>query len=290
MTRLVTSLGYLRLRSPDPQRWREFGRDVIGMEPVETDMGLGFRIDAFPYRLVVTDGDRGLDAAGLQAPDAAAVEEIGRRATEAGSSVEEVSADEAEALGVSGAIRFRDPFGAVLEVFHGPRLEPEPPRRAHVSDFVTGELGAGHYVLGGHDVAAAVGFYRDVLGFEVRNTQRRAGSDAGYPDDRIWFLACNGRHHTVALFEWPEPAELIHFMFEVATIDDVGRALDRAKASGIPQRLSLGRHSNDRMLSFYSLTPDDFTVEIGCDGLVVPLGTPVYETTTGSLWGHERLM
>lgn len=284
----IASFGYLRLSSPEPEAWRSFAVDVVGMAAVDVPAGLGFRVDAHPYRLAVVTGERGVAAAGFEAASCAAVTEVARRVGQAGGSVETVSAAEAEALGVSGAVRFQDPFGTPVEVYHGPRLVPDPPARGHVSGFVTGGLGAGHLVFGGTDVAAALAFYRDVLGFSVRNTQRRAGSEAGYPEDRIWFLACNRRHHSVALFERPGPAELVHFMFEVETLDDVGRAYDRARASGLPQRLSLGRHSNDRMVSFYSSTPDGFTVEVGYDGLEVPLGSPVYETTTGSLWGHER--
>lgn len=287
---LIHSYGYLRLRSGDPEAWRSFAVDVVGMDATPCTDGFDFRVDAHPYRLRVVEGGRGIAAVGLDAGDADGVAAVARRVGDAGVPVEIVAPSEAETLGVSGAVRFRDPFGTPLEVYHGPRLEPDPPARRHVSGFVTGELGAGHYVIGGTDVAAAVDFYVDVLGFEVRNTQRRAGADGAFPDDRIWFLACNGRHHSVALFERPGDVELVHFMVEVDTIDDVGRAYDRARASGLPQRLTLGRHSNDEMLSFYSGTPDGFTVEVGCDGLVVPLGSPVYETTTGSLWGHERLV
>jgi len=269
--------------------WRRFAVDVVGMDAADVPAGLGFRVDAHPYRLAIVEGERGVDAVGFAVGNEADLAEVAERVTSTGATVDVVSAAEAEALGISGAIRFADPWGSTIEVYHGPRLLPDPPVRRHVSGFKTGDLGAGHVVFGGSGVGAALDFYCDVLGFEVRNTQRRAGSTAGYPDDRIWFLACNARHHTVALFERSGPVELVHFMFEVETLDDVGRAYDRALQSGLPQRLTLGRHSNDQMVSFYSSTPDGFTVEIGCDGLVVPLGTPVYETTTGSLWGHERL-
>lgn len=284
----VRSLDHLRLRSPDPERWRTFGVDVLGMDPVDVDGGIGFRIDEHPHRLVIVEGARGVDAIAFDVGSPSALASTAAAAA-GGATVTELAPAEAEAIGVSGAVRLTDPFGATVELVHGPRLLPDPPARRHVSGFVTGELGAGHVVLGGTGAHAAVAFYRDVLGFEVRNTQRRAGSDASYPDDRIWFLGCNGRHHTVALFERPGPCELVHFMVELATLDDVGRAHDRALAAGLPQRLTLGRHSNDRMVSFYTSTPDDFTVEVGCDGLVVPMGQPGYEAASGSLWGHARV-
>lgn len=285
----VGSLGYLRLRSPEPEAWGPFGVDVLGLEAVDVEGGMGFRMDDHSHRLVVVRGERGVDAIGFEVPDERAMEELAAAVAAGGHPVIEVDAGEAERMGVSGAIRFDDPFGAPIELVHGPRRLPAPARRNHVSGFVTGDLGAGHVVLGGTGVEAARAFYVDVLGFELRNTQRRAGSSAPYPEDRIWFLGCNGRHHTLALFERPGPCELVHFMVELATLDDVGRAHDRALASGLPQRLALGRHANDGMVSFYSSTPDGFTVEIGCDGLVVQPGEPVYEATAGSLWGHARV-
>lgn len=285
----VRSLSHLRLRSPDPASWSTFGVDVLGMDAVELPQGFGFRIDEHPHRLVVVAGERGIDGVGFDVGSATALEALSERAARAGFEVSWVNATEAEAIGVSGAARLTDPFGTPVELVHGPRLLPDAPVRRHVSGFVTGELGAGHVVLGGTGVDEALSFYREILGFEVRNTQRRAGSHAGYPQDRIWFLGCNGRHHTVALFERPGPSELVHFMVEVATIDDVGRAHDRALAAGLPQRLTLGRHSNDGMISFYTSTPDDFTVEVGCDGIVVAMGEPEYEATAGSLWGHARV-
>lgn len=284
------SLGYLRLRSPGPEVWRRFGLDVLGMDDVELRGGVGFRMDAHPYRLAVVQGERGIDAVGLDLGGEAELAAAAEAVASSGAEATEVDPAEAEALGVSAIVRCADPFGTPLELYHGPRLLPAPPARRHVSGFLTGELGMGHVVLGGTGVQAALAFYRSVLGFELRNTQRRAGSTATYPDDRIWFLGCNARHHTVALFERPGPAELVHFMVEVEEVDDVGRALDAARAAGIPQRLTLGRHANDGMLSFYSSTPDDFTVEVGCDGTIVSPGEPVYEATAGSLWGHERVL
>lgn len=285
----IRSLGYLRLRSPEPEAWRALGVDVLGMEAVAVQSGIGFRLDDHPHRLVVVAGERGVDAIGFEVAGQEAMAAVAQAVTDAGGDVTEVAPEEAERLGVSGAVRFADSFGMPIELVHGPRLLPDPPARGHVSGFVTGPLGAGHVVLGGTGVEAALEFYVQVLGFELRNTQRRAGSTASWPDDRIWFLGCNGRHHTVAIFERPGPSELVHFMVEVATLDDVGRAHDRALASGLPQRLTLGRHANDGMVSFYSSTPDGFTVEIGCDGLVVEPGDTAYEATAGSLWGHARI-
>ena len=60
-----------------------------------------------------------------------------------------------------------------------------------------------------------------------------------------------------------------HIVFEVEDIDQVGYALERATRAGHPITASLGRHKNDRVLSFYMRSPAGFEVEIGCDARLV---------------------
>jgi 3,4-dihydroxy-9,10-secoandrosta-1,3,5(10)-triene-9,17-dione 4,5-dioxygenase len=79
----------------------------------------------------------------------------------------------------------------------------------------------------------------------------------------------------------------VHLMIEVATLDDVGRALDRCHRRGAPVSSTLGRHANDLMVSFYVQTPGGFDIEYGTDGRRVDDSTWVSrESTTVSLWGH----
>ena len=102
------------------------------------------------------------------------------------------------------------------------------------------------------------------------------------------FLGCNPRHHSLALAPFPAAAGIVHLMIEVATLDDVGRALDRCARRGVPVSATLGRHANDLMVSFYCPTPGGFDVEYGTDGLRVDDATWVSrETTAVSLWGHQ---
>jgi hypothetical protein len=78
-------------------------------------------------------------------------------------------------------------------------------------------------------------------------------------------------------------------MLQTIDMDDVGRALDRAAAAGLTITSSLGRHTNDRMTSFYVRTPSGFDVEYGWGGLEVDddhWTVTSYDAT--SLWGHKR--
>ncbi len=77
-------------------------------------------------------------------------------------------------------------------------------------------------------------------------------------------------------------------MIEVASLDDVGRAMDRCARRGAPASATLGRHANDLMVSFYVRTPGGFDIEYGTDGRLVNDATWVsQETTAISLWGHQ---
>jgi 3,4-dihydroxy-9,10-secoandrosta-1,3,5(10)-triene-9,17-dione 4,5-dioxygenase len=74
----------------------------------------------------------------------------------------------------------------------------------------------------------------------------------------------------------------------VKTVDDVGFALDRVANTKTPLALSLGRHVNDNMLSFYMVSPSGFMVEFGTDADVVDWSRHnVFESTRGSHWGHR---
>ena len=140
--------------------------------------------------------------------------------------------------------------------------------------------------------SAAFDFYTEVLGFRLRDSMRMpAEFFGGAPGDPpVWFrfLGCNPRHHSLALVPVPAAPGLVHLMIEVASLDDVGLALDRCTRRGAPVSGTLGRHANDHMVSFYVRTPGGFDVEYGTDGLLVDDATWISrETTAVSLWGHS---
>ena len=79
-----------------------------------------------------------------------------------------------------------------------------------------------------------------------------------------------------------------HFMLEANSIDDVGSALDLASKTGVPVVSTLGRHSNDQMVSFYMSTPSGVEVEYGWGGRLVDDATwQVQRHDRGTLWGHK---
>ena len=58
-------------------------------------------------------------------------------------------------------------------------------------------------------------------------------------------------------------------MSPVNTLDEVGHTLDRHAETGTPISAGLGKHTNDHMISFYSVSPSGFDVEIGRGGRLI---------------------
>ncbi|HWL44788.1 MAG TPA: VOC family protein [Ilumatobacter sp.] len=284
----IQSLGYLRVRSSKLDEWETFARDVLGFMPAygpDADAQY-YRLDKYPYRFVVVPGDdAGLEAVGYEVGDDRDLAAVAARLEAAGVAVKLGDAEAAKERLVSGYLAFEDPAGVPVEIFYGPILDHVPVVTPKVSGFVTGDMGMGHVVVNVPEIDPAVDFYRDVLGFHSRNTWN-------FNAMSMAFLGCNPRHHTLAFGAGlPIPGQLIHFMVEAATIDDVGYAQDRCLDAGVTVSSSIGKHTNDHMISFYCVSPDGYMVEFGWGGL--QLGEPeqltTYQITKPSFWGHRPL-
>lgn len=105
------------------------------------------------------------------------------------------------------------------------------------------------------------------------------------------FLHCNPRHHTLAIGQrspqMPTDRFIAHFMVQVNDIDTVGRAYDRALDHEVPVVRTLGRHENDRMLSFYIRSGAGFDIEFGTGALEIDDDWVVSEVMAASTWGHR---
>jgi 3,4-dihydroxy-9,10-secoandrosta-1,3,5(10)-triene-9,17-dione 4,5-dioxygenase len=291
----IRSLGYLRIEATDMAKWREYGLNVLGMvEGKGADPeALYLRMDDFPARLVICPGESDrLAQAGWEAADAAELDEIRASLESHGVPYKEGTAEQLADRRVAEMVVFDDPSGNTLEVFQGIALEHRRVVSPYGHRFVTGEQGLGHVVLSTHDDDAALRFYRDVLGFRLRDSMRLPPQLVGRPADGppAWlrFFGCNPRHHSLAFLPMPTPSGIVHLMVEVGSTDDVGLCLDRAKRRNVPMSATLGRHVNDLMLSFYMKTPGGFDVEFGCEGRMVDDESWITrESTAVSLWGHD---
>jgi 3,4-dihydroxy-9,10-secoandrosta-1,3,5(10)-triene-9,17-dione 4,5-dioxygenase len=283
----VNSLGYLEWRTPEDEQWRHFATDILGMMASSGpgDSCSYFRIDDRPFRLIVSHSEAPQVVIGFEVRDDVELAALARRLEDAGVKVASGSEAEAEDRLVSGLISFEDPGGTALEAYYGPVLDHVPLQTPLVSGFVTGNMGMGHVVISVPEMGPALDFYRNGLGFFTRNDMKMPmGPDRSMT---ISFLGCNPRHHTLGLVDVPFPGGLVHFMLEAQTLDDVGRALDRVLDAQIPLLQSLGRHTNDHMVSFYCSGPDGAMVEVGWGAVQVPEPTTTYRITKGAFWGHR---
>ena len=276
----IRGLGYIGITADDIDEWRNYG-EMLGAMVSDDGVGLRMRLDERPYRVLVSPGSGGLAFAGWELPDSDALDAAVAELTATGLHLARGSAEECEHRRVRGLVRATDPGGFAFELFHGPILDHEHfVSPTGVSGFTTGPHGMGHIVLGTPALAASVDFYTDVLGFRVSDYWRPG-------DDDVVFLRCNQRHHSLALVPATEPA-LYHFMVEARTLDDVGHTLDRHLDAGAPISMTLGKHTNDHMVSFYSRSPSGFDVEFGCGGLLVDDATwTVTQISKPSSWGHR---
>lgn len=292
----IRALGYLRLETTKLAEWRTYALDLLGMVEASgtTEDTLCLRMDDRAHRIVVRAGgsDR-LLAAGWEVADAAALARAGRELEAAGVAVKPADAAELAERRVQGLLHLTDPCGNPLEIFWGQAQDHTALGTPYGNRFVTGDFGLGHVVLPVPDTEAALDFYENLLGFQLRDSMRlppQAVPTAAEQRDFHWmhFLSPNRRHHSLGLYPGALPPGIVHFMVELETLDDVGRGLDRMNAAGIPIASSLGRHTNDRMVSFYAQAPGGFQVEYGWDGLLVDPATWVAkEITADSFWGHR---
>jgi len=288
----LKSLGYITLSTNELDRWRHFAFGVLGFAEGKgpDSSALYLRMDERAARIVVVPGetDRVL-AIGWEVRDHAALQRIKATLDGAGVAFKQLSVDDAEARRVEEVITFEDPAGHTLEVFHGPVLDHSPVITPFGANFVTGDQGLGHVVLPATDPNGLFDFYTEVLGFRSRGAFR-VPMPKEFGPVRVRFLGINERHHSLAICPAAHLRDprVVHIMVEVDTLDAVGQALDRINAEGIQLSSTLGRHTNDKMVSFYVRAPGDWDIEFGTDGMRVnETYYTAEEITADSYWGHQ---
>ncbi len=288
----IRALGYVKVQTNDIERWRTFAFDVLGFAQgsgPDPD-ALYLRVDERAARIVVVPGETDeVVTVGWEVRDHAALVRVKEAVERAGIAVKPLSLEEADARRVEEVITFQDPGGATLEIFHGAVLDHSPVVTPFGAKFVTGAQGLGHVVLPVTDLQGTFDFYTEVLGFLPRGAFRLPAPPE-YGPIRVRFLGVNQRHHSLALIPAPRGGApgLIHVMVEVDSLDAVGQALDRVMKGGFPVSSTLGRHTNDKMVSFYVRAPGGWDVEFGTDGhLVDETFYTSEEITADSYWGHD---
>lgn len=306
----VKSLAYLVVQSTDLAKWVDYGTNVCGMMQAPSmakSEAIYLKMDQRTFRYMVVPGPfDGLLYAGWklenEAAFIAAIEELKTKGI-----VFELVTDTATlaSRSANGLVRSADPSGNQFEIFWSNSdtdkvafTSPLDSIKGFVTTSTTGEdMGLGHVVLhaptnfeGVHDFYRSIGFMdADITDMNAKGL------------GNIYFMNCNARHHSLALWNWggpcpesnfmPSPESkapgCVHVMAEVQTLGEVGACLDRVNDRKIPVISSLGEHINDQMVSFYMLTPGNFALEFGHAGLQLDANWKTTHNTDASIWGHK---
>ena len=290
----IMNLGYVILEMKEPSKWSKFAQDVLGFGEAESygENGTKYlRMDNAPFRYMIRKGteDRFL-AGGYEISSKNDFEKQIELFKRSCIDVYLGSKAEADFRAVEAFASVKDPSGNTVEIFYG-RASGKSFLPGHgISKFVTGLMGLGHMVLPAPETEKTISFYEDIMDFGVSDDLTLPAFASEMPEQRIYFMhSDNPRHHTLGLYNFPNPTGVIHLMAEMTSMDEVGHCLDRVKAAGLHIFASLGRHANDEMVSFYFFAPGGIGFEVGYDGKQID-NWDSYEPTKsviGDIWGHE---
>jgi extradiol dioxygenase len=283
----IRGLGYVGVQSPNQETWSDIGPDVFALQLADPgpDGAIRLKMDSFDYRIAVHQGESDellylgweLSSEGDIAAASETLDKVGIQWSVA-------TAEECSDRGVLQMVKFIDPGGLPHELFIGLRENQRtfyPPRP--FNGFVTGDQGLGHAGVYVADLEIEHEFLTGVLGFRLTDVVDTPMWG------RIYFYHCNPRHHSLVTLPTDGKPGLQHLMLQVSDIDDLGISLDKVyRRPDLPVIISLGRHSTDRMLSYYVRTPSGFNVEYGWGALrLTDDWMPTQNGFPAELWGHK---
>lgn len=289
----ISELGYVVLQTADIGKWRNYAEQVVGMRAIDAPGGgLYLKIDRRNHRILILPGDQErYFASGWLLRSRADYDAFRARLEGFGVALTGATAEESALRKVQDFFTFTDPAGNRHEAGWGPISDFQPfVSPIGTGPFVTGELGLGHTVLPALNIDEALDFWTRVVGFDASDSLLQPiTADLKV---QLYFLHCrNPRQHSLALAQMPSDVGCVHMMLEFADFDDVGRALDRQQAHNIPLAMTLGKHVNDDMISFYMMTPGKFILELGWGAPPKAWEEEIFfETTLGSHWGHKWVL
>ena len=276
----IKALSYVRVTGADLDAWDQYATEVLALAPIRDGQRLTLRLDERNYRFDIRADGAAETVMGWDVATKADLETLATALDKAGISFTVGGADTLADRDVLAQIAFSDPYGLKHEAVVGARLGLRPVHFSRkLSNYTTGDLGLGHFAVGVPDLEAATEFYSTVLGFRLTDSMPGLFS----------FMRVNPRHHSIALMQY-DTAEIHHMLLQVDELEDVGRAYDAATANG-SLRKSLGQHTNDGLVSFYTETPAGWEVELGTGGMQIDDATWVVRQVGRpfSAWGHKAL-
>ncbi len=270
----------------DVRLWQEYATDVLGAKCRKSGDELDIVIDEYSNIRIDPSSDEDLAAIGWRVESADELFQIEKSLkalnlefmatnSKANSEIVEIS--------IQGPDSIRHEIKVESSSFVG---GSEKFLNEHDSKFVAGKLGVGHMAVASGNSRDVLNFYEEVLCLKVSDY---IDFDFGGDIVRVVFMRCNSRHHSIALIPMDMDKKLNHLMLEYRSIDELGRRYDSAKKSNYKIVTGLGRHTNDKMISFYQQSPSGFDIECGYGGLLVgddAWDIQVYDKA--AIWGHEN--
>lgn len=286
---MLIKTGYFGLEVTSLDAWERFA-GLIGLGVERSKDGLFCRIDEKARRFHFVEGPTD-DIAwiGWDAGNQERFDQLRSHLESLGVATRDGDEASARLRSVDRFFYFVGPVGARHEIALGLEDAGSP----FVSDkvphgFVTGDQGIGHVAFNSKDHKGDEKFMREALFAQLSDYIYQPMPDGSTM--HASFLHTGPRHHSIAFAEGlGGESKLHHFELEMSKLEDVERAYERVQAAGIPIGLTLGQHSNDRIVSFYAYTPSKFMMEIGYGGVRIDdedTWEPVIHDRI-SEWGHE---
>ncbi len=244
-------LGYVALNVSDLARAHDFHQAMVGLAPAGDglDGERLYRCTDHHHDVILHQGATpGLRRVAWEMETADDLDRLHHHLGALGITTHAVAAEECAALGVGRAFRITEPHsGATFEYFDrmADAAIPFAPTLTRIARL-------GHVVLGVAEHAAAERFFIEQLNYRVSDRI----------DGAVTFMRCfpNPLHHSFGLSK-ADAKRLHHVNFMVTDIDDIGRAIYRAKKLDVPVVFGPGRHPPSESIFLYFLDPDGMTLE-----------------------------
>lgn len=255
--KLISSLRSVEMGLPDMAAAEKFFTETWHLDVVLRDAGIVYLrgTGADHHLLALRHSDiPALHAITLKATSSMALDTIeglvvanGGRVLQAKHTVRDASGGE--------AITIVDPQGRVLQIVHGDvshaNCEPELPANADKP------IRLAHAVLNSIDVAAAMPFYENVLGFKLSD-RTKIMAFIRIPQGEA--VRGFGDHHSIALADSDNNC-LNHIAFVMPTLESVMRGGGRMRDAGYDIEWGPGRHGPGDNAFNYFVGPAGFVIE-----------------------------
>lgn len=246
MTSLIRQIGVLTFSAPDPGAAAADLRHALGLRPKSGNADV-VQVSSNSRRCEVAyirGEEAGVVSVGLEAADAAAVDEALRRVQ---SEKLEVLRDKPRLDGVERSFTFRTPFGPVFEVHtpvpreEGPLYRYNPARLARLD----------HCTMRASDPQGFHDLVTKILGLRL--------SDRTENFSNAWYRAGDGYHHALSA---GVGSGLHHYGFAARSIVDVADIADGLASEGRRLLWGLGRHGPGNNIFSYYRDPLGCIVEV----------------------------